>query len=290
MKCNLSIKQLCILIGLTLCVFSCIVSSDQRSSQIFYSEWGERTIGFVNSIPHVDSKGGYFDLIMSFKWGGTAGGLHFDSDTLAFSWIRDPSNILYVHKTLLAIGYLNFISKEEFEQPMDFRENYGGMRDHHWEGLSIANVIDSLILSYENPSLSSQYYKSFWDRRKAESTKDVLASVLIQIKDIYGNKIDTVNVSSDSVGSQLETLLRLDLELQEYAGKPTGEFLQKYFNYLISIGLEHSAYNLATEKFPDLISRDSVISILRLDTISENEYWRTRNYGTWIFTYRDNGP
>ncbi len=80
------------------------------------------------------------------------------------------------------------------------------------------------------------------------------------------------------------------MRLQRIHGNPTSEFLWEYFNYLKSIGLYHSAYNLVVEKYPGQIQFDTVISLLKLDTISENKYWDTRNKGTWINTYLDDGP
>ncbi|MDH5365571.1 MAG: hypothetical protein OEW67_01185 [Cyclobacteriaceae bacterium] len=283
-------NRLYIALVLVLITISCVVSFEKRTEQIFLGGWNEREINFINSIPHVDKKGGYFDLVMDLKWGGTNGNLFFDSNSNAFDWIRNSENIRLTHNVLKNLEYTNFLSHEEFYKPMNFKENFGGMHQHNWEDLSISNVIDSLILTLENPEPDKGYYHNFWERRAKEGTKKMLGSVLKEIQLIYGgDKLQADDLTEESE-IQIESLLLLDRELQNFSLKPTNQFLKKYFDYLITIGLEHSAYNLTVEKYPDIISKNEIVATLKLDTIPESEYWRTRNNGTWIFTYSDNGP
>jgi thiaminase len=147
-----------------------------------------------------------------------------------------------------------------------------------------------LVLAFEKPKSSSVYYFDFWERREIEETKEVLGSVLKEIKLIYQGNNPASNDLTEESEIQMASLLKLDLELQEFQANPTNQFLWKYFDYLISIGLEHSAYNLTVEEYPDIISKNEIIKKLKLDILLESEYWGTRNNGTWIFTYRDNGP
>ena len=98
--------------------------------------------------------------------------------------------------------------------------------------------------------------------------------------------IDKTAITNDT----LTNLLKYDLQLQEFKGNPSKEFLQIYFDYLRSIGLNHSAYNLVVEIYPGKMELDVVVQILKLDTVSANKYWETRNNARWIYSYRDNGP
>jgi hypothetical protein len=59
------------------------------------------------------------------------------------------------------------------------------------------------------------------------------------------------------------------------------------------VGLNRSAYNLAFEvtEFDELnLNRDSLLMVLKPDTLTATEYWETRNNARWIQVYRDNGP
>ena len=113
-----------------------------------------------------------------FKWAG------FDS-VQTFQWIRNSDNILTVHQTIKELGYKRFISDSLFNTPMKFQDEFGGMRRHDWEDLSLSNIVDSLIDSYHHEKNDSNYFKLFWKRRVAEKNDQVLLSVLKEIKSIY---------------------------------------------------------------------------------------------------------
>jgi len=259
-----------------------------RLTKTYIGGWTEKPLEFVNSIPHVDSKGGYFDLIKSFKWGGIETYLTNNSPLY---WVRRPENLLIAHNTIKAIGYKYFISDSVFNSPMRFQDDYGGMKKLEWEGLSLSQVLDSLINSYNQSKSDSNYFKMFWDRRTAEKNDKVLICILKDIKGIYNQSFKTdCKETEKAINDTISRLLKYDLQLQNFNGKPTTEFLWSYFDYLKSIGLNHSAYNLVIEKYPGQIQLDTVVKILKLDTIPENDFWDTRNNGTWIYTYEDNGP
>ena len=257
-------------------------------TQTYIGGWTEKPIEFVNSIPHVDSNGDYFELIKSFKWGGID--TYFTNHS-PLNWIRNPENLQIAHNTIKNIGYKNFISDSAFNTPMKFQDDFGGMWRHDWEDLSISQIVDSLIDSYNQERSDSNYYNEFWDRRIVEKNEKVLICVLTDIKEIYNQSFKKgCENTNRSINDTITRLLKYDLQLQDFNGKPTGEFLWEYFDYLKSIGLNHSAYNLVIEKYPGQIQLDTVVNILCLDTIPDEKYWDTRNNGTWIFTYEDNGP
>jgi hypothetical protein len=262
-----------------------------RLTQTYIGGWSEKQIGFVNSIPHVDFKNGYFNLIMESKWGGIGLQDLYLTNEKPFDWIRKSDNILILHNTIKKIGYKNFISDSEYHQPMRFQDKFGGMNRHTWEDLSLVNIVDNLIKTYYQAiRIDTGYYEEFWNRRAKEGNIAVVIVVLEEIKKIYSDSDITKDFTTKLVNDTIERLLNFDLQLQAFNNRPTKEFLFDYFDYLHKIGLNHSAYNLVIEKYPGKIKLDTVISILNLDTIPENDYWNTRNNGTWIYTYDDNGP
>jgi len=279
-----------ILIGLIVGLISC--HSGIRITKTFIGGWTEKQIGFVNSIPHVDKKGGYFDLIMECKWGGIGLQDFYLTNNKPFDWIKNPENIQILHSTLKKIGYKYFISDSEYHQPMKFQDRFGGMIKHDWEELSLQQLIDNFIQTYYQSlrTETSGYFVKFWNRRAKEGNDSELIKVFEDIKRIYSDSEKLPDYNPKLVNDTIENLLRLDIELQSFNSKPTHEFIVKYFDYLKFIGLNHSAYNLVIEKYPNLMQVDSVIKILNLDTIPERNYWDTRNNGTWIYTYGDNGP
>lgn len=263
-----------------------------RLTQSYIGGWIEKQIVFVNSIPHVDKKGGYFDLIMECKWGGIGLQDFYLTNNKPFDWIKNPKNIPIVHSTLMKIGYKYFISDSEYRQPMKFQDKFGGMIRHDWEELSLQQLLDNFIRTYYQSIRidSSGYFVKFWNRRAKEGNDSEVIKVFEDIQRIYSDSEKLPDYNPKLVNDTIENLLRLDIELQSFNSKPTPEFIVEYFDYLKSIGLNHSAYNLVIEKYPDLLQKDSVVKILNLVTIPERDYWNTRNNGTWIYTYGDNGP
>lgn len=282
-------KRWAIYLTVLVLVLSCHVGF-QTTKTSFTGGWKEKSIEFINSIPHADEKGTYFDLLLSIKWEGIheKGDLYM-TNTQPFTWIRNPNHIITVHKTLKKIGFKEFISNVEYNKPMQFHENFGGVTKHEWEGLSISQVIDSLLFTHQQNGLSPNYYTAFWKRRKLEKNDKETFTVLNEIKDSY-QLPKPLKFDSSITNDTLETLLKMDLALQKFGYNPTKGFILDYFEYLRSIGLNHSAYNLVMEKYPGHISADSVSLKLHLTTVTETTYWQTRNKGTWIFSYRDSGP
>jgi hypothetical protein len=250
--------------------------------QISSNEWRDEALVFIGCVPHVDTKGGYADLIRYSKWGGY---VISDLNPVPDNWIRNPENILIVHNTLKCIGYKKFIPDSAFRMKMIFSEEFGGMTSFDWEGMSLSQVIDSLINSYNNPSTS--YYKQFWDRRKKESNDQAVFFVLNEIKGTY-NQSPLVNCNETIVHDTIEKLLCFDLRLQAADGEPEAGLLREYFDYLNSIGLKKSAYNLVMEHFPGKIQADTVIRILSSSPLPVGK--KTLSQAVWIEWNKDEGP
>ena len=149
-----------------------------------------------------------------------------------------------------------------------------------------------MINAYDNTSDTSNYYNKFWARRKAEKNEITVLKILNETND-YFNKSKEPIIDNGSMNNQLLELIRLNVYLNNSDSLNRGLRTLKYFTYLHSIGLEHSAYNLIFElnESKNLnINKDSLLSVLKYDTIPEPKYWMTRNSAEWVKTYRDNGP
>ncbi len=257
----------------------------------FIGGWTENKIEFINSIPHVDQKDGYRDLMMYFKWAGIHKGELFQTNDSPFEWIRKPENLISVHSTLKAIGYEKILTKESYRDTMYFQNRFGGMLKHDWEGQTIEQIVNVFISHYYQAiRIDTGYYHEFWQRRIKDGNATQVLTVLEDIQNIYSDSDISADFQIGLVNDTIKSLLQLDLELQHYDTIPSKELMNKYFTYLTTIGLNHSAYNWMIEQYPNQFDKDSVCETLRLDTIPESKYWQTRNNGTWIYTYRDNGP
>lgn len=267
---------------------SCIAIS---KTDKFIGGWTESKIEFINSIPHIDQEDGYRDLMMYFKWAGFHKGAFFQTNDSPFEWIRKPNNLISTHNTLKAIGYEKILSKESYLDTLYFQDRFGGMLRYDWDGLTIKQIVDDLIsFYYQATRIDTGYYYDFWERRINEGNATEVLTVLEDIQKIYSDSDNSDDFQTDLVNDTIKSLLQLDLELQTYETIPSKEFMSRYFEHLTKIGLNHSAYNWMIEQYPNQFDKDSISRILKLDTIPESKYWQTRNNGTWIYTYRDNGP
>ncbi len=260
-------------------------------TDVFIGGWNENKIEFINSIPHIDQKDGYRDLMMYFKWAGIHKGDLFQTNNSPFEWIRNPDNLISTHNTLKAIGYDKILSKESYRDTMYFQNRFGGMLRHDWEGMTIEQIVHGFIRHYYQAiRIDTGYYYDFWQRRINDGNTTQVLTVLEDIQEIYSDSENSSDYQSDLINDTIKNLIQLDLELQDYDTIPSKDFMTKYFTYLTEIGLNHSAYNWMIEFYPNQFNQVSICDILKLDTIPELEYWQTRNNGTWIYTYKDDGP
>lgn len=151
------------------------------------------------------------------------------------SWIRKPSNILMVHESFKKIGYLKLHEKFDHQNWCGYSLNVSKPSEE---------LIDSLILTYNSDRIESKYYREFWNRRKVEKNDQIVFSVLKEIYNIIYN--DSI-VSYNSQFSN-DTLIKL-IEIREFEDKLTNSKAQSNFEYLKSIGMHRSAYNLLFERY-----------------------------------------
>jgi len=196
-------------------------------------------------------------------------------------WHRNPTNMIYIHNAIKKIGYNQFIRKSDYFKSFESWENT----------YSINNYIDSLIFHFESPTVdTSNYYYKFWQRRKKDQTDKTLNCILREIKEIYTGSLtdcDVTNISNDTIAK----LIEYDYKIGQLNNSNTKEpdLVYSYFDYLKTIGLEISAFNLIEHvEFLDSVSinRDSLILTIKHDTVSKSEWTDLYDWdgqGNWIY-------
>lgn len=149
-------------------------------------------------------------------------------------WIREPENLLMIHETFKKLGYKNIFDSES---------RYSTV---FWYGIMIKKpmneLLDSLILTRELDSISSKYYREFWNRRKSENNEEMVAKILNEVKtELYGDK--SLGFDEQLVNDTLFNLF----QMRDISDSITPELGMKHFNYLTNIGMHESAYNVLFE-------------------------------------------
>jgi len=261
-------------------IISCTFRTVERH---YIGNWKEKQIEYSESISFLESNNIY-ENVLSHKFFGTGGNEFRDKE---FLWLRNPQNLWSFYNTVQLIGLEKFITKEQYLKKIDEEEYWG----KEWIGLSLNEIVDSLILKYNSKYDSLDYYSKFWERRKIEGNDSVVFKILTETKMFYSGK--QLLADRKSIDSELYQLMKLNVELNELDSLNKKEKIIEYFNYLKSVGLDHSAYNLIYEtnarKYIGKIN-DSLLKTLDFDTITAENYWNTRNNASWIKTHLDNGP
>ncbi len=251
--------------------------------KIYIGNWKEKQLEYSESISFVESNNIY-ESIFFHKFCSTGGNEYREKE---FMWLRNPQNLWSFFNTVQLIGLEKFLSKEQFFKKITEEEYWG----NDWLGLSMNEIVDSLILNYNSKYDSLDYYSKFWQRRKIEGNDSVVFKILTETKMFYSGK--QLFADRKSIDSELYQLMKLNVELNELDSLNKKEKIIEYFNYLKSVGLEHSAYNLIYEtyarKYIGKIN-DSLLKTLDFDTIAAENYWNTRNNASWIKTHLDDGP
>ena len=157
------------------------------------------------------------------------------------TWFRTPERIAEAHATLKCIGYENVL------------EYYGWWDEPLWyfgHSRPLNVMIDSLVVAYRDSLGVPEYFRAFWRRRMAEGTDSVAFRVLLEvqeIRDLNGRTPPRVGPCRDTLVN--DTLRRL-LEM-EYLNQPgsVDGYTKQDIDYLISVGMYGSAYNLLRERY-----------------------------------------
>ena len=274
-----SIKNILNRTSLILACAGIIACAGSRVQHTYIGNWQETHLPYTESFRFQENND-LLGLITVEKW---CCGSHDD-----YQWLRQEHNLSQTFNTLKKIGLKRFISETEFNRPL-FNDAYW---NYDWEGLSLNDVVKRMIYAYDERTDTSDYFQKFWSRRRAENNDSIVFEILKEIDVLYNQ--DTHHVIVETImDTQMYQLIRYNVELNESDSSTRPFFAKQYFNYLKASGLDHSAYNLIYELdvTKDIgLNADSMRATLRFDTITETQYWATRNQATWIRTYRDNGP
>jgi hypothetical protein len=165
-----------------------------------------------------------------------------NGDWLTNKWIRKPENLLAIHETFKKFGYWKLITNELLDNnPFILQDIYINKK-----GL---DVLDSLELTYNNPSIEEKYYKEFWQRRKAENNDSIVFVIITEIRHTLvketGKEFMPQNTRPELVN---DTLLKL-LEIEYRQDSLTPKLALNDFIELKRLGFHESAYNLLFEKY-----------------------------------------
>ena len=185
------------------------------------------------------------------------------SSILESDWVRQPENLLIIHETFKDIGYRNIIDKYSWNSsPILFNEIYINKNPE--------DIVDSLLLSFENYEIAPRYYSDFWKRRIKENNYREVYQILSEIQATMNN--ENVDVDLSRVNDTLKILVTM-----EYLDRvvPRSVVLQR-IRYLENIGMHESIKNLVTHENHLYYSidfdkiKDSIVA--RLDTATFYTY------------------
>ena len=149
------------------------------------------------------------------------------------TWIRRPENIRTLHETLKKFGYDNIISDDDL--------NSNPCMIWSYVNKPCADIIDSLIVTYPQIESAPKYYVEFWKRRKAEQNDTTVFTVLKEIKQELMDKTDVPH-QDHLTNDTILNLLQIKYKMPE-----NEEGALESFEYLKTIGLNQSAYNVLFE-------------------------------------------
>ena len=81
-------------------------------------------------------------------------------------WIRKPKNLKMIHETFKRFGYMELIGSQLNENPLIIQGIYINNKPY--------NLIDSLIIAFDNKELEVKYYREFWLRREKEKNDSLV--------------------------------------------------------------------------------------------------------------------
>jgi len=155
-------------------------------------------------------------------------------------WIRKPENLIMIHETFKKFGYMDLIGSRLNDNPLILQDIYINNKPY--------NLIDSLIIAFENKDLDVKYYREFWLRREKEKNDSIVYEILIDIKYSYKSKLSSHELSFKADKTLVnDTLLQL-LKIEYPKEKLTVETAKEHFDKLVELGFHESGFNLLFER------------------------------------------
>lgn len=179
---------------------------------------------------------------------------------LSNNWIRKQENLLRIHESFKKVGYMRLIKNNLlFDNPIIIQDIYINKQINH--------LFDSLELTYNLPVIKDNYYRAFWQRRKAEKNDSVVFIIIKDINFAIKHKMSpgvglSLNVNPKLVNDTLVSLLEIEFRTDSL----TKQQAQRDFESLRQLGFHQSAYNLLFEtvKYQGLNwNRDSLAMTLK---------------------------
>jgi hypothetical protein len=244
-------------------------SSTDLAEKTYLGNFKEKEYDFFESFDHQTDTNFYANEAFETKYYG----FH---EYEPMSWIRKPDNMMLAFNTAKFIGLDNMVSFEQYNLANDFGAN------HEWDKLSLKDVVLGFLNS-DTSSITPSYYSEFWYRRRVEHNLTEVHFILREVDAFYSDS--SYAVEPEDTKSELQNLLSLDLRLMNSKDDYT-KVAREYFNYLVSIGLQYSAYKLIQHNdrinLTD-VERELLLYALEYDMVSY-ETWENMddNRGSWI--------
>lgn len=177
---------------------------------------------------YIESKPSFFDIR--------------NENLLTNDWLRKPENLLMLHETFKAFEYWNFLNFYSDRFNSDFIVE----RDIYIKKNPL-QLIDSLILTYEDKTIDVKYYNEFWARRRAEHNDSIVYAIARSIKDAKPKTYQHRITHCKFKGFANDTLFDLlSIEIQQR--NLNDSLALEHFETLRNYGFHQSAYNLLHER------------------------------------------
>jgi hypothetical protein len=155
------------------------------------------------------------------------------------SWIRKPDNLLMVHETFKKVGYANIITPYLSDNPLIIQEIYIKKNPY--------NLIDSLLLTYNQEKIDDKYYREFWARRKKENNESIVYQIIKDIKFSYKTKFTSSLLQMQADSALVNDTLYQLLNIEYRNDNLTPQLALQDVELLKKLGFYQSAYNLLFE-------------------------------------------
>ena len=192
-----------------------------------------------------------------------------NGDWLTNKWIRKPENLLTIHETFKKVGYNNLIGSILSDNPVIVQDIYINKKGY--------NLVDSLVLTYNERDKGAKYFKEFWERREKEKNDSAVFVILRDIQYSYKTKMTSGVLQIQADSSKLNDTLKTLLEIEYRNDTLTTDLALKDFAALRELGFHQSAYNLLFEryKYQDIKwNRDSLVKTLKQTDKSITPWFR----------------